>query len=66
MENTSKVTSCSIWKYINSSITVENADGTKVTFEIPVSEKTMVEKFEELMGMANRYIRGNEPVTTRQ
>lgn len=59
MENTIKVTSCSVWTNINSSITVENTDGTRITFEIPVSDKTISEKFDMLMNMANRYIMAN-------
>jgi len=53
----SKIINCSIWTSISSNITVENADGTKVTFETPaVKDKTFDQYYTELRTLADAYI----------
>jgi hypothetical protein len=53
----SRIINCSIWTSISSSITVENPDGTKVTFETPsVKDKTFDEYYTELRTLADAYI----------
>lgn len=53
----SKIINCSIWTSISSNITVENPDGTRVTFETPAKkDKTFDEYYTELRTLADAYI----------
>lgn len=60
----SKIINCSIWTSISSNITVENPDGTRVTFETPAKkDKTFDEYYTELRTLADAYIAAFEERT---